>query len=237
MKAVHIVVVSALALTGCAKSARFDPALVSAAELRDSLPDPALGDALGTARIMRLAPMDRIAVRVFGVTELDRDIQIDGTGTIQLPLIGSVVADGETPASLGTKIAELYGRRYLRSPQVSVSVLEAAKQLVVVDGAVKIPGEYPVRANSTLLSVLSSAQGLAENARRNEVLLFRTINGSRMVARFDVGEIRMGRLPDPPVFKDDTIVVGSGITPLMPRDLLLLTPILGAFAQVATNNN
>jgi polysaccharide export outer membrane protein len=236
LKAVHIVVVAALALGGCAKSPRFDPALVSAAQLREGLPDPQLGDQLGGSRVLRLAPLDKISVRVFGVPDLDREIQIDSTGTVQLPLIGSVDAKDETPASLGTKIADLYGRRYLRNPQVSVSVVEAVKQVVVVEGAVKVPGEYPVRANSTLLSAVATAQGLAENARRDEVLLYRTINGTPMVARYDITQIRLGQLADPAVFKDDTIVVGTGVTPLLPRDLLLLTTVLGAFAPLANNN-
>lgn len=237
MKAVHIVVLSAIALAGCVKTARFDPALVSAAELRNALPEPSGSDVLGSSRVIRLAPMDKIEVKVLGIEELDREQQIDGSGAIQLPLIGSVQASGETTATLSMKIANLYGQRYLRNPQVSVSVKEANEQLIVVEGAVKMPGEYPARANSTLLSAVASAQGLAENARLNEVLLYRTINGQRMVARFDIGEIRTGRLVDPAVYKDDVVVVGGGITPLMPRDLLLLTPILGAFAQVATNNN
>jgi polysaccharide biosynthesis/export protein len=221
-----------VAVSGCARSAKFEPEKVSAATVAESLPEPGPGDSLAGRREYRIGPYDKLTVQVFGVSELDRAGQVDAAGYISLPLVGAVMAAGETATDLGHKLEALYGQRYLRNPQISVSVVEAISQQVTIDGAVTRPGIYPVTGNSTLMTTVASANGATEFARLDQVLIFRTINEKRMVARYSLAAIRGGQAPDPAIFGNDVVVIGSGPGKLNIRDLLLLTPVLGAFYQI-----
>jgi polysaccharide biosynthesis/export protein len=219
-----------LALAGCVKPTKFDPAQISAATVSDSLTVPSSADRLATAREYRLGPTDKLSVQILGVQELERTVQIDSSGAVTLPLIGAIPAAGETTNSLAGKIAEAYSERYLQNPQVTVSLTEAISQQVLVDGAVTNPGQYQVTGGSTLMAAIANARGVTDTAKLDQILLFRTTNGQRMVARFNLADIRGGRAVDPPVFANDAIIVGSGTGRLGVRDLLLLTPVVGAFA-------
>jgi polysaccharide biosynthesis/export protein len=219
-----------LVLAGCVKPTKFDPAQISAATVSDNLTVPSSADRLATAREYRLGPTDKLSVQILGVQELDRTVQIDSSGAVTLPLIGAIPAAGETTNSLAGKIAEAYSERYLQNPQVTVSLTEAISQQVLVDGAVTNPGQYQVSGGSTLMAAIANARGVTDTAKLDQILLFRTTNGQRMVARFNLADIRGGRAVDPPVFANDAIIVGSGTGRLGVRDLLLLTPVVGAFA-------
>ncbi len=232
LRVVIAITIIAFGLAGCVKSSRFDPSEASAARATLSLMEPRPGDKLGSARVFRLGSTDKLTVQVFGVPELDRTVQIDSAGSISMPLIGLVQAAGETPSGLADKIGAAYNVRYLRDAQVSVTLIEALSQQVLVDGAIREPGKYPLMGNSTLMSAIASAKGVTDLARLDQVLVFRTINGDRAVARFNLDDIRGGRVADPAIFGEDVVVVGSGPGRLGLRDLLLLTPVLGAFYQL-----
>jgi protein involved in polysaccharide export with SLBB domain len=74
-------------------------------------------------------------------------------------------------------------------------VTVAAEKLVSVEGQVNHAGSYPVEANTTLLGAVSMAQSPTRIAKLSETMLFRTVNGQRMVARFDSGASVPGSIP------------------------------------------
>ena len=120
-------------------------------------------------------------------------IQVDASGQIALPLVGSVEAEGKTASELSTDIEKLFGEKYLKDPQVTVSVATSVSQRVSIQGEVTEPGVYQVSGPTTLLEVLSMAKGETDIAKLNEVVIFRNINGQRMGAVFDVASIRRGQ--------------------------------------------
>jgi polysaccharide biosynthesis/export protein len=220
---------AAIALSGCAKTKPLDPALITAASLTDALPAPQAGDVMGAQREYRIGPLDKLRIQVFGVQELDREGQVDVTGSITMPLVGSVKASGETPNGFAQRLEALYGERYLRDPQISVLVVDAISQQVTVDGAVEKPGQYPVIGNASLMTAVASAGGTSDLAKLDSVMVFRSINDKRMVARFSLAAIRGGTAEDPAIYGNDVIVVGSGTGRFTLRDLFLLTPLFGTF--------
>ena len=82
---------------------------------------------------------DLLGIEVFDVPELSRDVRVNETGYISLPLMPSKVrAGGLTPFQLQDKLAELLQTNGLVStPQVTVSVKEQHSQPITVIGAVK----------------------------------------------------------------------------------------------------
>jgi polysaccharide export outer membrane protein len=159
----------------------------------------------------RLSPQDTVEVSVFQAPSLNRTAQIDGNGQLALPLIGGVVAAGKTTRELEAEIAAKLGAKYLQSPQVAVSIKDGLGQRYTVDGAIKKPGVYNARGETTLLRALAEAGGPDEVADRDGITLFRVTNQQRVSMQYSLSAIRSGQAPDPPVYGGDTIIVNESV--------------------------
>lgn len=178
----------------------------------------------------RIGALDVLKVTVFQEPDLSFDeIQVDASGNVALPLIGTVHAEGKSAAELSGEIAERLGAKYLVNPQVSVTVASSVSQNVTVEGNVEQPGVYAINGTSTLLQALAQAQSPTDVAKLDQVVIFRNIGGRRAGAVFDVEAIREGRAPDPQVLGGDVIVVGFDAIKGAFRDFLKMGPLLYAF--------
>jgi polysaccharide biosynthesis/export protein len=109
---------------------------------------------------------DLLGVDVFDVPELSRDVRVNETGYISLPLMPAKVrAEGLTTFQLQDKLAELLQSNGLvSSPQVSVSVKERNSEPITIIGSVKAPMVIQAVRQTTLLQALSQAGGVADDA-------------------------------------------------------------------------
>lgn len=181
----------------------------------------------------RIGPSDKLALTVFQVEDLSfEEIFVDASGKLQLPLLGSVQAAGLTPAELSADLERRLGERYLRNPEVSVSVSEAASQKITVDGAVIKPGVYTMRGRTTLLQAVAMAEGGTRIADLRKVAVFRSAEGRPMVAVFDLAAIRRGEAADPVVLGDDVVVVDTSRLSARYREILEVLPGLAVFAYL-----
>ncbi len=179
----------------------------------------------------RIGVGDKLDVRVFQVEDLSFEaLVVDTSGNIQLPLIGAVRGAGQTAGEMSTDIAERLAAQYLRDPQVTVTVKEAANQKITVDGAVTKPGVYEMRGSMSLLQAVAMAEGPTRVADLTKVAVFRSIDGRRSVALFDLSAIRQGRAYDPQVLGDDVIVVDTSRLSSSLREVVGALPALAAFA-------
>ena len=105
----------------------------------------------------RLTAGDRITVTVFGQADLSGTFQIDGSGSIELPLIGAVLVKQLTAKECEKKIGERLADGYLNRPVVSVSVGDVRP--VYVLGDVKTPAAYAFRHGMSVLSAIAQAGG------------------------------------------------------------------------------
>ncbi len=173
---------------------------------------------------------DKLSVRVFQVPDLSFDaLTVDTSGNIQMPLIGAVRAAGLNSGQLSADIATRLSAQYLRNPQVTVTVTEAASQKITVDGAVTKPGVYEMRGATSLLQAVAMAEGPTRVADLTKVAVFRTIDGQRSVALFDLAAIRQGRADDPSVLGDDVIVVDTSRLNSAMREIVGAIPALSIF--------
>jgi len=119
---------------------------------------------------------DLLGIEVFDVPELSREVRVNETGYISLPLMPSKVrAIGLTPYQLQDKLAELLQTNGLVStPEVTVSVKEQHSQPITVIGAVKNPLVIQAQHKTTLLQALSQAGGISEEAG-NTVIVTRSV--------------------------------------------------------------
>lgn len=179
-----------------------------------------------------IQPGDRVSINIYQERDLSQeDIFIDEAGKINLPLIGEMQASGRTPAELAQAIERAYGSRFLREPQASVALRAVRPRTITVEGQVNDPGVFDYRPGYTLLSAMALAGSPSPDARFDEVLVFREIGGQRAGARFDLTEIRAGRLDDPQLAPGDKIVVGYSALRGLWRDILTASPLLAVFTQ------
>ncbi|MDQ2702460.1 MAG: polysaccharide export protein [Pseudomonadota bacterium] len=177
----------------------------------------------------RIGAQDLLEVSVFGIEELSRSVRVNSNGQVSLPLIGGVMAGGKTIPELERAIGEKLENGYLQDPQVSVFVKEFTSQQVTLEGALKKPGIYPLTGKTTLIQAISMAQGLDELADLSGVLVFRTIDGKRMGAVYDLAQVRAGNAPDPQIYGDDVIVVEKSGSRSAFREFIRSIPAIGIF--------
>ncbi len=187
--------------------------------------------AMAESAVLRVGPLDTISVSVFEVPTLSGDFSVDARGNIVMPLIGEVPASGKTPDELALDLEQRLGSRYLKSPDVQVALKSSVSQRVTVDGAVTAPGIYPVAGSQTLLQSVAMAKGTTVDANPSKVVVFRTIEGKRTAAGFNLKEIRNGAQQDPAIYGNDVIVVdGSNVKSLW-KDMLRTLPLVGLFMR------
>ena len=185
------------------------------------------GDVLPGA--YRLGPADVVKVTVAYEPEASvEQAVIDTNGEISVPLIGTVRTAGLTAPELAEAV-RVRMRAFIRDPRVSVNVTRFARQTVTVEGSITAPGVYDVAGTGSLLQTLALAKGPTRTARLNEVIVFRTKNGQRLGAVFDLRRIRRGWDPDPLVLGGDTVVVGYSELKGAFRDFLTAAPAFAGF--------
>ena len=192
----------------------------------------AVADEIANPTSYVLRPGDTISIDVFQEEELSvASLLVDEAGYINVPLVGSVLAEGMTTTELGRRIETAYGSRYLRDPNVTVALRQISPRMVAVEGEVNSPGVYQLTRDSTLLSSVAAAGSPKRTAKLDEVLIFREVNGSRVGGRFDLKQIRAGIMPDPQVLPGDVVVVGFSSVRGAYQDILQTIPILGIFTR------
>jgi polysaccharide biosynthesis/export protein len=177
----------------------------------------------------RIAPMDTVSVKVFKMPDLSGDYEVDLTGRIAMPLIGSVEAAELTTAQLDERLTKAFGTKYLENPDIAVGVKASSRRSVTVDGSVKDSGAFPVTGPMTLIQAIALAGGMAEDANASRVAVFRTIEGKRQAAAFDLTAIRRGQAEDPEIYPGDIVVVDGSSVKSVQRSILNSLPILSIF--------
>jgi len=156
----------------------------------------------------RIAPNDLIEFNVFGVPDMQRDVRVNASGEVSLPLIGPVPVAGLTAQTAEQQIATRYQEKYLQNPQVSLFIKEFTTQRVAIEGAVTRPGIYPVTGQLTLLRALALSGGFAPYADINQIVVYRGgTSGQREQFSYDLDKVRSGQEADPDIRSDDVIVV------------------------------
>ncbi len=127
----------------------------------------------------RIGVGDVLSVQVWKSPELSvARLPVRPDGKISVPLIGDVVAVGQTSDGLGSELTAGF-LEYVRNPQVTVSVVEAISaeylRRVRVTGAVSEPLSVPFQKGMTVMDLILQAGGLTEFARPNKTKLYRRV--------------------------------------------------------------
>jgi polysaccharide export outer membrane protein len=144
----------------------------------------------------RLDAGDKLRVVVYGQEGLTNTYAVSASGSITMPLIGTVPARGLTPSQLARSIADRLRNGYIREPSVAAEV-ESYRPFFIL-GEVAAPGQYPYVPNMTAESAVAIAGGFSPRARRDHVTITHTTAA---------GTMRVVVSPATPIKPGDTIVV------------------------------
>ncbi len=189
-------------LMACASSAVDVPPVPPKAQSDEQRDSPPVED-------YQIGPEDVVEVMVWKNEDLSRVVNVRPDGKISLPLIGDLVAAGQTAEQLKVSIAQSLKRYYKEPPQVSVIVQQVNSYAIYILGQVQTPGRYVVKSGTTFLQALSLAGGLNTYANSKRIVLRRQRpNGQGEVAmRVRFNDVVVGKQQNLLLKRGDTIVV------------------------------
>jgi polysaccharide export outer membrane protein len=169
---------------------------------------PAQAAAAMTDASYKIGPQDVLRIDVWKEPEISRSVPVRPDGKVSLPLLNDVQAAGLTAMELANVITEGL-KKFMNSPQVTVSVSEINSRRVYVTGEVTRPGAYPLLPNMTVLQALTSAGGFTQFARIKSIYVLRTESGKQVKHAFNYKDVVNGKRPEDNilVLPGDTIVV------------------------------
>jgi len=229
MRRIFPILLSAVLLSACGgRQPLVSTPRLTVVEDSQALPAPNRTDLTAADRPALIGPLDTIQVDVFNVPELSREMQVDASGRISMPLAGTIDARGRTAGELAGAVEAALRGRYVRNPEVTVNIKSSVSQVVTIDGQVDEPGLYPVTNQMTLMRAIASAKGLSEFAREDDVVILRTVDSRKMAGLYNIAAIRRGDYDDPSIYANDVIIVGDSPQRRLFRDFVALSPIIAA---------
>ena len=154
---------------------------------------------------------DLLGIEVFDVAELSREVRVNESGFVALPLIPvKVQAGGLTPFQFQDKLAELLQVNGLVThPQVTVTVKEQHSEPITVIGAVRAPLTIQAVHQMNLLQVLSQAGGISDDAGSKVLITRKPRLPEPDRTSSDPSAADVARTPpaNPPVSAENTITI------------------------------
>jgi polysaccharide export outer membrane protein len=144
-----------------------------------------------------LTTTDRLRIAVYQEDDLSSIVRIDAKGDVNLLLVGEVKIAGLTVREAQKAIEDAYRNgRFLRDPQVIITVEEYAPREVSIGGQVRNPGRYPLPIESTMtvIDLVTKAGGLTDIAKGGSVTITHiTPDGKKITTTVDVDSIIKGK--------------------------------------------
>jgi polysaccharide export outer membrane protein len=152
-----------------------------------------------------LGPNDGLSIMVYGQNEFNVTTRVKPDGSIVVPLIGKVQAQGKTVLTLADEVTQrLVQGNFLRDPIVNVEVTEFASRYVRVAGKVGSPGLIPLDRYSGLLDILLRA-GWVQDVGSELIYVRRAANGQEV--EISTKDLARGAVADIVLQPGDTIFV------------------------------
>jgi polysaccharide export outer membrane protein len=158
-----------------------------------------------------LSPNDFVAVEVFGEEDLRTQARLNGEGNLSVPLLGSVRLAGLTLTQATSRLTELYGRDYLVSPKLSVTLVGYARRRFTILGQVNRPGTYEMPEVSPGGIGLMEAIGLAGGYTRIAAPERISVRRENQLLKVNAKRISRGSSAEFHVESGDIITVGESI--------------------------
>jgi polysaccharide export outer membrane protein len=169
---------------------------------------------------------DELEIFVWQNADITRRATVQFDGSISLPLIGNIVAEGKTPKDLEEEITKSLSK-YVREPRVSVIVVNIAAEIVYIIGEVRHPGSYKWYKGMRLMELVSISGGYTSDAvlSKAEVLRY---NGNSIVSyKIDLRKIIDRREEDFVLQQQDIVYIPPSTLSQWNRMISQISPTIG----------
>jgi polysaccharide export outer membrane protein len=137
---------------------------------------------------------DVLAINVWKQPDLSsKSVPVRSDGKVSVPLIGEVVAAGQTPLKLEQELTSKF-QPYLADPEVTVIVEQINSEKFNILGRVQKPGSYPLVNPTTVLDAIALAGGCRDFAKQKSIyILRRNSNGGDTRLPFNYQDVIKGK--------------------------------------------
>jgi polysaccharide export outer membrane protein len=166
-----------------------------------------------------LGPGDQLSIQVQRFPDLNAATTIGPEGTIQMPLLGTVLLQDLTILEAIAKITSELDK-FVINPEVSISLLVQRPVRVTIAGEVTRPGYYPVGGNYQISDALTAAGGTTFTADLRNLEVRRTLaDGSVVSQGVDIlTPLQVGGSPPDLRLEDGDVVIVPYQTSIKAQD-------------------
>jgi len=160
---------------------------------------------------------DVLAVTIFagGVTQEALDLEVSSEGTIGVPFLGEIKAEGLSVTQLTQTVTRPLAEDYFVNPQVFISVGDQKSReanithhKIYVLGKINSPGVYDFREGLTALDACILAGGFAQYAAPNRsTITRREAKGKQEIIKINLNRVKKGKDKDVLLKPGDRIYV------------------------------
>lgn len=144
-----------------------------------------------------LGPGDDIEINFSYVPRFNLSRTVQRDGEIQLPFIGTIMAQGKTPTELREELIRLYSKE-MKHPDLQVITRTLVQEQVFVGGEVKSPAALNLLGQMTALQAIMRAGGFdMRSAEVENVVIIRHKDGQRYGCALDFGDVLKGKEGQP----------------------------------------
>lgn len=158
-------------------------------------PSPATGASIPVGETdYTLGAGDLLRIDIFQVKDYSGQYPVLVDGTVSLPLIGRIQAEGQTLKNLSDQIAQKYST-YLRRPIITVGLVTARPLKIAISGEITTPGSYTVTFNEetkkfpSVTDSIERAGGLTTAANIRQVQIRRYTGGREQVINSNLWDL------------------------------------------------
>ena len=119
----------------------------------------------------KLGPGDILKISVYGEDKLTGAYTIDGNGEIDLPLIGSLKAQGIGVDALRQHIVAKLAQGYLKDPNVTIEMKKFRPFYIM--GEIQDPGGYEYVNGISVRNAVAISGGFTYRADRDDIIIIR----------------------------------------------------------------
>lgn len=143
--------------------------------------DPNAPSALVEGGAYRLGSGDKVRITVYNEDTLSGEYEVDGSGTLQIQLIGSIPVQGRSIPEVTAAIVDKLKQGFLLNPSVAIEVLNYRPFYVL--GEVKEPGKYPYVSGMTVLNAIALAGGYTYRGKKDRAMVVRASDPAKQEQR------------------------------------------------------
>ena len=160
-----------------------------------------------------IGPGDLLQIKFWQKPEYNTESRVSASGSIEIPLIGSIQASGLTPSKLRQSIEGRISILDVNITQVAVIVREYGSKNVYVMGGVLTPGKLSFEVIPNLWQIILEAGGPLPTSQLDNVTIVRgaTKDAGKIIhadvtRAFELGDFTIL----PPIYPDDTVHIIGG---------------------------